>query len=140
MSVPVGALASKSRPITAVNWSSVSRTEKSRSPRKLAGNTRRPCRLTTNGFTFYLLSGAYGPPASYPVVRRGQVRDLGPTCLPYPECARYAPRAARLPRVFAAFMARTTAVRSKVFSRTGWVTPSLARFRGHLADAGIESR
>ena len=42
MSVPVGALASKSRPITAVNCSSVSSTEKSRSPRKLAGNTRRP--------------------------------------------------------------------------------------------------
>src|SRR5437667_212299 len=51
MSVPVGAFASKSRPITAVNWSSDSSTEKSSSPRKLAGNTRRPCRLTTNGFT-----------------------------------------------------------------------------------------
>ena len=41
-------------PITAVNWSSVSSTEKSRSPRKLAGNTRRPCRLITNDFTCHL--------------------------------------------------------------------------------------
>src|SRR5229473_2378225 len=77
MSVPVGAFASKSRPITAVNWSSVSRTEKSRSPRKLAGNTRRPCRLTTNGFTL-------SPPEPY--------------LLRYPECAGYAPGRERLPR------------------------------------------
>src|ERR1035438_1550009 len=54
MSVPVGAFASKSRSITAVNCSSVLRTEKSSSPKKFAGNTRRPCRLTTNGFTRYL--------------------------------------------------------------------------------------
>ncbi len=50
---PVGAFASKSRPITAVKWSSVSRSEKSRSPRKLAGKTSRPCRLITNDFMYY---------------------------------------------------------------------------------------
>src|SRR5579859_3587942 len=73
MSVPVGALASKSRPITAVNWSRDSRTEKSSSPRKLAGNTSRPCVLITKGFTCHL---------------RGRV--LAPYLLPYPKSAEYA--------------------------------------------------
>src|SRR5579859_5068349 len=59
MSVPVGALASKSRPITAVNWSRDSRTEKSSSPRKLAGNTSRPCVLITKGFTCHLRVGSW---------------------------------------------------------------------------------
>src|SRR3954470_9089686 len=51
MSLPVGAFASKSREITAANWSSVSSTEKSSAPSTVAGNTSRPCRLMTNGFT-----------------------------------------------------------------------------------------
>src|SRR3954470_17170327 len=51
MSLPVGALASKSRDITAANCSSVSSTEKSSAPSTAAGNTSRPCRLMTNGFT-----------------------------------------------------------------------------------------
>ncbi len=82
MSVPVGAFASKSRPITAVNWSSVSSTEKSSSPRKLAGNTRRPCRLTTNGFTLLPPGRSCAPPASCLVRSCGgdPVRDLGHTC------------------------------------------------------------
>ena len=81
MSVPVGAFASKSRPITAVNWSSVSSTEKSSSPRKLAGNTRRPCRLTTNGFTL-LPPGRARSPACCLVLSCGgdPVHDLGHTC------------------------------------------------------------
>ncbi len=54
MSVPVGAFASKSRPITAVNCSKVSRTEKSSSPRTFAGKTSRPLLLITNGFTRHL--------------------------------------------------------------------------------------
>src|ERR1700712_853959 len=54
ISLPVGAFASKSRLITSVNCSRVRRTEKSSCPRKFAGNTRRPCRFTTNGFTCHL--------------------------------------------------------------------------------------
>src|SRR5580658_4369554 len=60
MSVPVGALASKSRPITVVNWSKDSSTEKSSSPRKLAGNTSRPYLLITKGFTYRLLGSGPG--------------------------------------------------------------------------------
>src|SRR5580704_3097575 len=75
MSVPVGALASKSRPITAVNWSSDSSTEKSSSPRKLAGNTSRPCLLITKGFTDHLLGELPGP---------------GTVSAPYPDRAEYA--------------------------------------------------
>src|SRR6266567_2140251 len=83
MSVPVGAFASKSRPITAVNWSSDSSTEKSSSPRKLAGKTRRPCRLTTNGFTL-LPPGRARSPACCLVLSCGgdPVHDLGHTCCP----------------------------------------------------------
>src|ERR1700749_245452 len=50
MSVPVGALASKSRAITASSVSRSPMTEKSSSGRKFDGNTRRPWRLTTKGF------------------------------------------------------------------------------------------
>src|SRR5271156_3758600 len=75
MSVPVGALASKSRPITAVNWSRDSSTEKSSSPRKLAGNTSRPCLLITKGFTYHLL---------------GKSPNRRPYLLPYPESVEYA--------------------------------------------------
>src|SRR2546426_9989627 len=50
MSVSVGAFSSKSRLITAANWSSVSKTEKSSAGKKLKGKTIRPYRLTTNGF------------------------------------------------------------------------------------------
>ena len=50
ISVPVGALASKSRVITASSCSRVSRTEKSRSALKLDGKTRRSWPLTTKGF------------------------------------------------------------------------------------------
>jgi hypothetical protein len=46
----VGAFASKSRRTTAANCSSVSKTEKSSSGKKLEGKTMRPWRLTTNGF------------------------------------------------------------------------------------------
>src|SRR4051812_23111976 len=49
ISVPVGALASKSRCTTASSCSSVSRTEKSSSAVKLEGKTRRPWPLTTKG-------------------------------------------------------------------------------------------
>src|SRR6185312_9645891 len=81
MSVPVGAFASKSRPITAVNWSSDSSTEKSSSPRKLAGNTRRPCRLTTNGFTLLPPGRARSPACCFVLSCGGDpVHDLGHTC------------------------------------------------------------
>src|SRR3954453_1386915 len=50
MSVPVGALASKSRAMTASRRSRSGRTEKSSSGRKLEGNTRRPWRLMTKRF------------------------------------------------------------------------------------------
>src|SRR5216684_2317387 len=50
MSVSVAAFSSKSRLITAANWSSVSKTEKSSAGKKLKGKTIRPYRLTTNGF------------------------------------------------------------------------------------------
>ena len=49
ISVPDGALVSKSRRMTWSNCSSVSITEKSRSGRKLDGKTNRSCRLMTNG-------------------------------------------------------------------------------------------
>src|SRR5689334_12444164 len=47
---PVGALASKSRLMTASNWSSVWKTVKSSSGKKLDGKTRRPWEFTTKGF------------------------------------------------------------------------------------------
>src|SRR5689334_24465940 len=101
MSVPVGAFASKSRPITAVNWSSDSSTEKSSSPRKLAGNTRRPCRLTTNGFTLLPPGRARSPACCFcPVVRRGPSARLRSYLLPYPQCAGYVPGRVRLTRFF----------------------------------------
>src|SRR5579872_4836482 len=92
MSVPVGAFASKSRPITAVNWSSDSSTEKSSSPRKLAGNTSRPCLLITKGFTDYLLGELPDPPTPVLAARHGTVpgRALAPYLLPYPASAEYA--------------------------------------------------
>jgi hypothetical protein len=42
MSCSVGAFSSKSRWITAANWSSVSNTEKSRAGKKFEGSTMRP--------------------------------------------------------------------------------------------------
>src|SRR3984957_11086201 len=89
MSVPVGALASKSRPITAVNWSSDSSTEKSSSPRKLAGNTSRPCLLITKGFTDHLLGELPGRPPAL-AARHGTVPGRAPYLLPYPDSAEYA--------------------------------------------------
>src|SRR5271170_5656787 len=91
MSVPVGALASKSRPITAVNWSRESSTEKSSSPRKLAGNTSRPCLLITKGFTDHLLGEPPDPPTACPGgAARFRGRALAPYLVPYPESAEYA--------------------------------------------------
>src|SRR3954469_2516080 len=55
MSEPVGALVSKSRAITASNCSRVSNTVKSSSGEKLLGKTRRPRRLTRNGFIAHIL-------------------------------------------------------------------------------------
>src|SRR3954466_14654649 len=60
MSVPDGALASKSRRMTAVSCSSVSRTEKSSSGVKFEGKTSRPCALTTNGRMTSVV-GAFAP-------------------------------------------------------------------------------
>src|SRR5437870_12120096 len=50
MSVSVGAFSSKSRLITAANWSSVWKTGKSSAGKNLKGETIRPYRLMTNGF------------------------------------------------------------------------------------------
>src|SRR4051794_23839131 len=50
ISVPVGALASKSRAMTASSFSRPPSTEKSRSGRKFDGKTSRPWRLMTKGF------------------------------------------------------------------------------------------
>src|ERR1700722_2911344 len=97
MSVPVGALASKSRPITAVNWSSDSSTEKSSSPRKLAGNTSRPCLLITNGFTDHLLGELPDRPPAL-AARHGTVPGRAPYLLPYPDRAEYARPPGKSPR------------------------------------------
>src|SRR5215469_7203108 len=102
MSVPVGALASKSRPITAVNWSSDSSTEKSSSPRTLAGNTSRPCLLITNGFTYHLRGEPADPPAAGPggaarYLHPGPGRALAPYLQPYPESARYVCTPGKIP-------------------------------------------
>src|SRR6266853_784498 len=51
MSVSVGAFSPKSLLITAVNWFSVSKIEKSNSGKKLQGNTIRPYRFITNGLS-----------------------------------------------------------------------------------------
>src|ERR1700736_1328173 len=69
MSAPVGALASKSRLITASNCSNVSNTEKSRSGQKLAGNTRRPSRLTTKASIALLLRRPRRPWIALPAYR-----------------------------------------------------------------------
>src|SRR3954452_13910497 len=50
MSVPLGALVSKSRRMTLSSWSSVSTVEKSSSGMTFGGNTMRPCRFRTNAF------------------------------------------------------------------------------------------
>src|SRR5690348_6272069 len=97
MSVPVGAFASKSRPITAVNWSSDSKTEKSSSPRKLAGNTSRPCLLITKGFTYHLLEARPAPTARPAWQRASAPAVAAPQLLLYPKCGKYAlPRQDRL--------------------------------------------
>src|SRR6202035_4814820 len=83
------ALASKSRPITAVNWSRDSSTEKSSSPRKLAGNTSRPCLLITKGFTDHLLGELPDRPLAL-AARQGTVPGRAPYLLPYPDRAEYA--------------------------------------------------
>src|SRR5919112_5960206 len=50
MSVPLGALVSKSRRMTLSSCSSVSMVEKSSSGMMFEGNTMRPCRLSTKAF------------------------------------------------------------------------------------------
>ena len=62
ISVPVGALASKSRLTTASSCSRVSRTEKSRSALKLDGKTSRPWPLTTKGLPMVAPAGTPGRP------------------------------------------------------------------------------
>src|SRR3954471_16131325 len=67
MSVPLGALVSKSRRITVSSCSSDSIVEKSSCGMMLEGNTRRPCRFRTKAFTVVLSDGVVlgadlGPP------------------------------------------------------------------------------
>src|SRR4051795_8706522 len=71
MSVPLGALVSKSRRMTWSSWSSDSIVEKSSCGMMLEGSTRRPCRFRTKAFTGVLSDG--------PVV----AADLGPACAPH---------------------------------------------------------
>src|SRR3954468_11060850 len=68
MSVPLGALVSKSRRMTVSSWSSDSIVEKSSWGMTLEGNTSRPCRFRTKAFTGILSDG------------RVVTADLGPAC------------------------------------------------------------
>src|SRR3954468_22065764 len=54
MSVPLGALVSKSRRMTWSSWSSDSIVEKSSCGMMLEGSTRRPCRFRTKAFMLVL--------------------------------------------------------------------------------------
>ena len=90
ISVPVGALASKSRFTTASSCSRVSRTEKSRSALKLEGKTSRPWPLTTKGLM--LRSG-------FRATRRCPARSpCAPSSRPSGRCGRPGGRGASRPR------------------------------------------
>src|SRR2546426_9372386 len=82
MSVSVGAFSSKSRLITAANWSSVSKTEKSSAGKKLKGKTIRPYRLTTNGFMWAPSTVSFRVTTFRPTAFYGKSTAVGATTVP----------------------------------------------------------
>src|SRR5919202_830559 len=77
MSVPLGALVSKSRRMTLSSCSSVSMVDKSSSGMMFEGNTMRPCRFTTKDFMVDPFLARVGSVAGHPALDVVHGLELG---------------------------------------------------------------